>query len=162
MILIAFCGLDDFLQFLQPTKHKIIEQIQMETDPQSVYQHKLLKPHRGRSTYSSVSFSFFLFRHWKSESFAATTLFISSKIPSCSILCCSKSFVSAWINLKHQFIPPRPLDLTCTIYHKSVIILLELNFSFISLNISMAKGFHLPELLVGFDKVDSSFLSSPF
>lgn len=70
------------------------------------------KPGRGR-TYSSVSFSFFLFKHWKSESFAATTLFISFKISSCSVLCCSKSCVSACNNLKHiALFPPDSLALT--------------------------------------------------
>lgn len=108
VILIAFRSLNVFLQFLQPTKHAVLEQIQRETQPQEPFSSTSpSKPYRGRSTYSSVSFSFFLFRQWKSEFFVAITLFISFKISSCSILCCSNSVVSAWSNLKHILLFPQ-------------------------------------------------------
>ena len=114
VILRARCRLDVFLQLLQPTSTSSTRaNRQGDRAPGAPAQHKPTKPGRGR-TYSSVSFSFFVFKHWKSESFAATTLFISFKISSCSVLCCSKSFVSACNNLKHiALFPPDSLDLTC-------------------------------------------------
>lgn len=101
LILIVPCSLNVLLEFLQPTNTSSTRpDLKWGWTPRAVFHHEPLKPDTG-CTYSPVSTSFFLFRLWKSESFAATTLFISFKISSCSILCCSKSFVSAWSNLKH-------------------------------------------------------------
>lgn len=114
MILSAFCCLDVFLQLLQPTNaSRTRANRQGDRAPRASSSASPTKPGRGH-TYSSVSLSFFLFKHWKSESLATTTLLISFKISSCSILRCSKPLVSACNNLRHiALFPPDSSDLTC-------------------------------------------------
>lgn len=105
-ILIAFCYLDVSLQTLKPTKQgSTLAASKGAWHPQLLWPPP---PSWGPSeafTHSSVSFSFFSFRHWKSASLAATTLFISFKISSCLILCCSKSSASAWSSLQRDIYP---------------------------------------------------------
>lgn len=118
VILTVFCHLDASLQTLKPTEHNSTSATSEGARSSQLLQKAPPGPCQSSFTpigltHSSVSFPFFWFRHWKSASLAATTLFISFKISSCLILCCSKSSASAWSNLQQNIYPPGPSGLAC-------------------------------------------------